>query len=95
MSLPPVFLVYWRSEPNCSWCHAAMNLLTSRNIPYKAIDIAGPERDAALENLQKAGWRTIPAIFELTPDGEIKGFTEGQGFIGGFDKLVKDLENRI
>lgn len=88
---PPVFLVYWRSDPVCGWCSKAKTLLDERHIPYIAVDIAipGADRDTAFERLKAQRWGTVPAIFELDRTGEIKGF------IGGYENLVKELEQRI
>lgn len=91
MSHLPLFLVYWRSDPPCKSCRDAKALLDERHIPYTAVDIAvaGPERDLAFTRLKAIPWSTVPAIFELDKDGEIKSF------IGGYDLLVVDLQNRI
>lgn len=87
----PIFLVYWRSDPHCKWCDKAKALLDERHIPYTTVDIAiaGLDRDLAFTRLKGEGWGTVPAIFELTPEGDI------QGFIGGYDQLTIELENRI
>lgn len=86
----PLFLVYWRSAPHCSWCVKAKNLLTARGIPFQAVDIADPaEKALAFERLKKEGWQSVPAIFELTPEGALGKF------IGGFEKLEAELQNRL
>ncbi len=91
MNPRPLFLVYWRSEPPCSWCHKAISLLESRNIEFLHIDISEPgaNRDKAFELLKTYKWATVPAIFSLGLDCEITGL------IGGYDKLVIELDNRL
>lgn len=67
-------LVYTTSS--CPYCHAAKKFLTSKNVPFKEIDVTGD--DAMRDKLvtMSGGRETVPQIFV---DGQC---------IGGYDDLI-------
>lgn len=64
--------------PGCSYCTAAKNLLTSRNMPFVERDVSRPE---ILEEMRRRlpHARTIPQIFF------------GDHHVGGYDDLAHRL----
>lgn len=64
-------IVYTTKE--CPYCSAAKELLRSKNLAFKEIDVT---EDKAFDRLVKeTGWKTVPQIFI---DGKL---------IGGFQEL--------
>jgi len=73
---------YWiYTKTNCSYCTAAKNLLTSKNIPYVEFNIEKVEyfKEMLLTEVPHA--KTVPQIFE---DGK---------YIGGYNELVERIKN--
>lgn len=53
------------SKPNCTYCEEAKEVLKSRGIQYRVIDVS---RDMdALQKLKDAGFRSVPQLYV---DGE-------------------------
>lgn len=65
------------STPTCPYCKMTKSYLTSKNIPYKDIDVASDDK-AAQDMINKSGQMSVPVI---DIDGKI---------IVGFQKQVLD-----
>jgi glutaredoxin 3 len=65
-------LIY--TTPTCPYCMRAKGLLSSLDIPFTEIDVAGGSSKRQ-EIIEKYNWKTVPAIFI------------GGEFIGGSDDL--------
>jgi len=50
--------VVTREQPPCPYCKVVKNYLNINNIPYKEVPL-----EEAIDKLQEAGIRTVPAIF--------------------------------
>jgi len=61
------------TSPNCSYCHAAKNLLKQHGVKYQEVDLF-KDGDQAQQLLIKSGQRTVPQIF--INENPIGGFTE-------------------
>lgn len=61
------------TSPDCSYCHAAKDLLQQRGIAYQEVDVF-KEADQALKLLSQSGQRTVPQIF--INEQPIGGFSE-------------------
>ena len=68
------------TRPNCIWCVRAKELLNSKNIKFKDLDIRDEDLRKDLKN-KAPGIKTIPQIFK-----------DGQR-IGGYNNLVDHLKN--
>lgn len=71
-----MFKVY--SKPHCPFCVKAEQLLISRGILYKKIDVTQDQE--ALNMLKSQGFRSVPQIYAPNED-----------HVGGFEDLVKYL----
>lgn len=49
------------STPTCPYCKQAKQYLSSKNLPYKDIDVSSDEK-AANEMIQKSGQMGVPVI---------------------------------
>jgi glutaredoxin 3 len=56
----PHVTIYTKSW--CPYCHAAKDLLASKNVPFEEIDVASGEIQAAMAK-RAHGRRTVPQIF--------------------------------
>lgn len=88
----PVASPHYRvfTKPGCPACDRAKLLLTTRDIPFEAVELASAEERQALfteivEEWGRAEWNTSPMIFELGTLGE------PTFFIGGADDLTAIL----
>ncbi len=61
------------TTPSCPFCVAAKELLRSKKLRFREIDVS--EGDDFDKLVQKTGWKTVPQIFI---DGKL---------IGGFEEL--------
>ncbi len=61
------------TSPDCSYCHAAKNLLDHHSLDFQEIDLFNDQEDAQ-KLLSKSGQRTVPQIF--INDESIGGFSE-------------------
>ena len=68
------------TRPTCIWCIRAKELLNSKGIPFKNLDINDDELRKEL-NVKAPGIKTIPQIFK---DGKR---------IGGYEDLVEYLKD--
>ena len=68
------------TRPTCIWCIRAKELLNSKGIPFKNLDINDDELRKELK-LKAPGIKTIPQIFK---DGNR---------IGGYEDLVEYLKD--
>ncbi len=67
------------TSPDCSYCHAAKNLLQRHNLDFQEVDLLR-QRAKAQQLLLQSGRRTVPQIFiNRQPIG---GFTELAELIG-------------
>lgn len=58
--MPPV-LIYTKST--CPYCHAAIDLLKRKQVPFEEVDVTGrPELQQAM-SIKAQGRRTVPQIF--------------------------------
>lgn len=62
------------SGSRCTWCMKAKDLLSSRGLEYKVINVS--EEPWLKEMMAKANLKTVPQVFR--PDGEL---------IGGYNAL--------
>jgi glutaredoxin 3 len=71
------FIIY--TTQTCPWCTRAKELLSSKNLPYKEIDVSD-DAEARQQLIIKAGGRrTVPQIFK------------DEEHIGGYEDLVAYL----
>ena len=70
------------TSTNCSYCHAAKNLLQQQGIAYQEVDLI-KDGEQAQQLLTQSGQRTVPQIF--INEQSIGGFTE-------LTKLINDTE---
>jgi glutaredoxin len=49
------------SKPNCSYCEDAKNILKSRKISYKVVDVSVDKE--ALKMLKDEGFKSVPQIY--------------------------------
>ena len=68
------------TRPTCIWCIRAKELLNSKGIPFKNLDINDDELRKELK-IKAPGIKTIPQIFK---DGKR---------IGGYEDLVEYLKD--
>ncbi len=61
------------TSPNCSYCHAAKDLLQQHGMTYQEIDLL-TDSEQAQQMLTQSGQRTVPQIF--INDNPIGGFNE-------------------
>ncbi len=84
----PRFLIY--TKPDCPHCDRAKSMLSARDIPFTAVELADASKRQEMFLLLETFWRTpnwktSPMIFETDADGdEVR-------FIGGADDLAKVL----
>ena len=64
----------------CSYCVAAKNLLKSKGLEFKEVDLSN-NNELRVEISEKWKWRTVPLILK---DDEL---------VGGFTDLSKKLSN--
>lgn len=71
----------------CPYCTAAKDLLRSKKIPFREIDVSDDDEFDAL--VERTGWKTVPQIF--VDNDLIGGFQELRESVqsGNFDKLLK------
>jgi GrxC family glutaredoxin len=67
------------STQYCPWCQRAKALLKQRGIEYTEVDVT-EDRALQKEMIDRTGRQTVPQIFF------------GEEHIGGFDDLVKYLQ---
>ena len=60
-------------SPDCSYCHAAKNLLQQQDISYREVDLL-KDGERAQQLILQSGQRTVPQIF--INDEPIGGYTE-------------------
>lgn len=79
-----MYIVYGKKQ--CGYCQRAITLLRSRgfDFTYHSMDTKLPQ---LMELSTIYNWRTVPLI--------IKAEGEEEHFIGGYDDLVKAIENKI
>ena len=63
------------TTPACPFCHAAKDLLHSKGVSFREIDVSDDAEFDAL--IRRTGWKTVPQIFI------------GDRMIGGFRELSK------
>jgi glutaredoxin len=75
MEQKPLVSVF--NTPGCSYCHALMDYLDSKNIDYVSIDLTR-EPDKAQEMMQKSGQTGVPVTIIKIGDQEkvIVGFVK-------------------
>ena len=62
------------SKNYCTYCHAAKDLLTRKNVEFEVVEIGGNDA-LRTEMMQRSGRHTVPQIFI------------GDHHVGGFDDL--------
>jgi glutaredoxin 3 len=66
------------TSKNCHYCHSAKQLLASKGLGFREIDLSN-DQNLRLKISQQTGHRTVPQIFI------------DKNFIGGFNELSKHL----
>tara|TARA_Y100000296_G_C5024524_1_gene181563 strand:- start:7 stop:264 length:258 start_codon:yes stop_codon:yes gene_type:complete len=77
--------LYVKNE--CSYCHAAQNLLDKHDIQYTTA-ILDKNEELLNEVKDRYSWKTVPIILEFSQ-------VEGVRLIGGYDDLCKHLGENI
>ena len=67
------YTIITRSVPPCAYCDKAKDLLDSKGIEYKMIDLAG--RATAVELFKALGYTSVPLILDSNAK-VIGGYTE-------------------
>jgi len=80
----PKITVY--TSEYCPFCHAAVEFLKRKGIPFEEIDVSDDEKKAELK--ARTGWRTVPQIF--IDDELIGGYQELMAWEGS-GELAKKL----
>jgi glutaredoxin 3 len=73
-----MFKIY--TQPSCSYCTAAKNLLSSKGLPFVEIDITNEAAKSQMLT-EVPGARTVPQIFK------------NDTYIGGYEALVEQVKN--
>ena len=71
------------TQNNCSYCYKAKQLLKSKGIVYEEYNLS--DDPSAVQFLKKQGFKKVPQIFV--------DYGYRDEHIGGYDDLVKWLEN--
>ena len=79
-----MYIVYGKKQ--CGYCERAITLLRSRgfDFTYHSMDSRLPE---LMELSTTYNWRTVPLIINVKGEEEL--------FVGGYDDLVKTIQNKI
>lgn len=77
-----MYIVY--GKQNCAYCTKAKQLLESKNLPYKYIDLGV---DISVEIFKELMWEAYQVIPKTVPQ-----ILENDQYIGGFDALETYLD---
>jgi glutaredoxin len=79
-----MYIVYGKKQ--CAYCERAVTLLRSRgfDFTYHSMDAKLPQ---LMELSTIYNWRTVPLIIKIEGKEE--------HFVGGYDDLVKTIENKV
>mgnify|MGYP001169553579 FL=1 len=71
-------------KDSCPFCIKAQDLLTEKQEKFKTVNFEDDQSDILKEMKDACSWPTVPMIFEVKKDFDIK-------FIGGYSDLLEHL----